>query len=152
MNHLNEMKMADPLYIVKCNLDYSITIEEVSDVVHLAKNGKSAGSDHIPNEVLKCEMLIPVLHTLFNLCYDYGITPNNWSEAIIAPILKVKSTDKRIPMNYRGISLLSCMSKLYGNILNKRIVKFLDSHSLIVDEQNGFRKKALLYRSCICIE
>ena len=49
-----------------------------------------------------------------------------------------------MPLNYRGISLLSCTSKVLSGILNARIYKYCELMDLIVDEQNGFRKK----RSC----
>lgn len=47
-------------------------------------------------------------------------------------------------MNYRGVSLLSCISKLYSSSINKRIVCYLESNDVLADEQNGFRKE----RSC----
>ncbi len=47
-------------------------------------------------------------------------------------------------MNYRGISLLSCISKLYSAFINRRLTKFLGDHDILADEQNGFRAN----RSC----
>ena len=47
-------------------------------------------------------------------------------------------------MNYRGISLLSCISKLYSAFLNDIITKYLENNDLLSDEQNGF----LANRSC----
>ena len=48
------------------------------------------------------------------------------------------------PLNYRGISLLSCIGKLYSCILSNRIVSYTNICNILVDEQNGFRKN----RSC----
>lgn len=62
----------------------------------------------------------------------------------MCPILKDASTDPRIPMNYRGVSLLSCISKIYSAFINQRITSHLDEHEVLADEQNGFRKN----RSC----
>ena len=73
------------------------------------------------------------------------MTPSTWSEAIIVPILKTKTSDPRVPLNYRGISLLSCISNLFGELLNRRLCNYLEHNQLIVDEQNGFRKN----RSCM---
>ena len=50
-----------------------------------------------------------------------------------------------MPMNYRGISLLSCMHKLYSGLLNMRLSGLCEAYNIIVDEQNGFRKD----RSCL---
>ena len=47
--------------------------------------------------------------------------------------------DKRLPLNYRGISLLSVVSKLYSFVLNKRLLNYLESEDMLVDEQKGFR-------------
>ena len=44
-------------------------------------------------------------------------------------------------MSYRGIALAPTMYKMYSSILNERIMKGTESSGLIVDEQNGFRKK-----------
>ena len=54
------------------------------------------------------------------------------------PLPKSKENDPMIPLNYRGISLLSCTLKLFTSIINKRVVKFLDEQAELEDEQNGF--------------
>ena len=56
----------------------------------------------------------------------------------ITQILKSSNRDSWIPLNYRGISLISCVTKIYTNVLNSRILDMLDDEELIVDEQNGF--------------
>ena len=70
--------------------------------------------------------------------------PSLWSKSVIKPIPKNKANDPRVPSNYRGISLISTICKLYTHILNNRLVNYLETNSLIDDEQNGFRKD----RSC----
>ncbi len=49
-----------------------------------------------------------------------------------------------MPLNYRGISLLLCVCKVFSGIINRRIGKYFEWLDLFVDEQNGFRKN----RSC----
>jgi hypothetical protein len=44
-------------------------------------------------------------------------------------------------MNYRGVSLLSCISKLYRTFIDKRLVTYLENNDILADEQNGFRKR-----------
>lgn len=49
-------------------------------------------------------------------------------------------TDPRDPLSYRGIALACVSYKLYCNILNERLVQWIDDNNILVDEQNGFRQ------------
>jgi hypothetical protein len=42
--------------------------------------------------------------------------------------------------NYRPITLLSCMGKLFTAILNMRLQKYTENYNLINEYQAGFRK------------
>ena len=141
---LLEDNMKDPLYNETRSLNSTISKEEVEKVVFRAKNGKSVGPDKIPYEILKFPSVINALHSLFNFCLDTGLIPSIWRKAIITPIPKDSTKDPRIPLNYRGISLLSTVSKLYSSVLNNRLLPYLEENALLVDEQNGFRSD----RSC----
>ena len=83
-------------------------------------------------------IIINFLVDLFNVIYDLGKYPIQWAKAIIVPIHKSGSHDN--PNNYRGISLLSCISKCFTTILNKRLYNWLENESKIVENQAGFRK------------
>ena len=102
-------------------LNYGITFSEVKNAVMNAKIGKSAGSDMIHNEILKFNQIMKVLYTMFNVFFDYGMVAAKWLESII-PKGTQDDKGKRIPKNYRRISLLSCV---FSSILNDRIVKHL---------------------------
>lgn len=56
----------------------------------------------------------------FNLIYDLGIVPEEWLIGIIKPIYKNKG-DPTLPENYRPITLLSCVGKLFTSILCERL-------------------------------
>ena len=71
--------------------------------------------------------------------------PAAWLQALIYPIPKSLQNDQRVPLNYRGISLLPVISKLYTATLNKRLNIFTENNATIVNEQNGF----LHGRSCL---
>jgi len=66
-------------------------------------------------------------------------TPVDWERGIIVPIYKGGEKDN--VDNYRGITLLSVVGKLYTSILNNRISKWLEKKNKIVEEQGGFRMK-----------
>lgn len=44
-------------------------------------------------------------------------------------------------MSYRGISLVSCLYKIYCSILNDRVTNWVEEQGLLEDEQGGSRKK-----------
>ncbi len=105
-----------------------------------SKLGKTPGVDQLPNEVFKNDLIINVLNKLFQLCLDSGKIPSIWRKALISPIPKDEKADRRIPLNYRGISLICCSAKLYTSMLNCRLEQFFNEEQLLVDEQNGFFK------------
>ena len=78
------------------------------------------------------------------MCFVDNILPSVWSLSIIAPIPKSAAKDPCVPLNYRGISLLSCLYTVYTSLLNTRLASLCESNEYLVDEQNGFRSK----RSC----
>ncbi len=121
-----------------------ILLLEIKKAIDKLKTGKARGLDGIPNEVIKCPNLLKALHSFFNLCFDNGISPSTWSKSIISPIPKSSMTDPYLPLQYRGISLLSCVYKLYASVLNSRLYSYLDVLDLTDDAQNGFRRG----RSC----
>ena len=106
-----------------------------------AKNGKRPGGiDLIQAEVCKNQIVIFVLHKLFNLCLKTGKVPSMWNRGIITPMPKCSTSDPRDPLSYRGIPLAPFAYKVVCGILNDRLVKWLDEREIIKDEQNGFMK------------
>ena len=113
-------------------LEDNITLDEVAAAIMKAKKLSACGINKIPNDVLKFPPVIAFIHQLFQLIFDTSIIPSVWRQSI----LKDPSSDRSVPMNYRGISLLSCISKLYSSILNKRITKYLEEKNVLAEEQN----------------
>ena len=59
--------------------------------------------------------------------------------------------DKSDVKNYRGISLVSCMSKLFTAVLNKTIAAFRDLNTTISDAPFGFRKGKSTVYALFCL-
>ena len=95
--------------------------------------------------MLKNDSSVDLLTVLFNKCYCSGLVPTIWNKAYIKPVPKSQTLDSRIPTNYRGISLLSCIGKLYSSVINRRLLQYLEDHKMLAEEQNGFRSK----RACV---
>ena len=79
---------------------------------------KSPGIDNILNEVIKIgkDAIKGHLVNLFNQILDTGKYPVLWSFGLIVPIHK--KDDRSKVENYRGITLLSALGKLFTSILN----------------------------------
>ena len=75
---------------------------------------------------------------LFNAIFDSGEFPEQWLEGVIIPIHKKK--DKYDVNNYRGITLLSCFSKIFTGVLDNKIMKWAEDNDILSDAQFGFRK------------
>ena len=125
-------------------LNEPINYNEVKFAIKNMKIKKSSGVDNISNKVLKSREITLFLYYFLRTCFTQYVVPVEWSRVIICPIPKDRSECMYDPLNYRGISLLPCITKLYSSILNNRIVKYCDVLDTIVDEQNGFRTKKLM--------
>ena len=79
-----------------------------------------------------------MLTKLFNVILDTGIFPEQWSLAIIKPLYK-NVGEREDPSNYRGISLSGCLGKVFSNLINDRLTRFVNENNIIGPEQAGFR-------------
>jgi exonuclease III len=122
-------------------LNHAIDADEVAAAVKRLQNGKAAGSDGMVAEILKNggdEMLASLL-LLCQLVWKKGEVPMDWLRGVIAPIHK--DGDTRMPLNYRPITLLSIVGKVYTTILYARLMSYCEQQNIIVAEQGGFRPK-----------
>ena len=122
-------------------LNVPISEAEIKSNTLKLVNGKSSGLDSILNEHIKStlHLMIPIYLKLFNIVLDTGIVPRAWTEGCIIPIFKNKGC-KENPANYRPITLLSCMGKLFTAIINSRLQIFSTEFNIIQQNQSGFRK------------
>ena len=121
-------------------LDKDISENEIRYAINDIKLGKSAGYDSICGEFLKYseKLILPFFLNLFNKVFNLGAYPKTWSFSIICPIYK--NGDRSKTDNYRGISLLSVVSKVFSNILYKRLYNWIEKNGKISNEQAGFRR------------
>ena len=122
-------------------LDSAITLDELNLALRNLKNDKSPGSDKIINEFLKynTDLFKKTILMIFNVLFDKGYFPDVWSTGLIIPIFK--AGDEHDVNNYRGISLLSCVGKLFTCIINNRLNKWAESQNVFDQNQYGFRDK-----------
>src|SRR6201996_5812371 len=114
-----------------------ITVEETKDAVDETKNKKFPGEDGVPIEAIKVggDTLLKTITALFNKCLELEKIPKAWENAVIT--LLHKKGDIAKLENYRPISLLSTLYKLFMKIIAKRNTRKLDFYQPV--EQAGFR-------------
>ena len=135
-----EEEMNQPDHVSNFILNEPIIEDGVFSICRRLKRNKAGAVDMIPNEILKSPDAGLYITKLLNLCFDYGIMLSHWLQSIISPIPKEADKDPCIPLNYRGISLLPCVCKIYTGVLNVLLTKYLEEMGLINENQNGFRK------------
>ena len=114
-----------------------ITANEVRKALKSMKRGKAPGEDGISIDLIKDagDIAIVKLAELFTKCLREGKTPKAWKNTII--ILIHKKGDTKDLKNYRPISLLSVIYKLFTKVITNRIADTLDLNQ--PREQAGFR-------------
>ena len=123
-------------------LDFRISADEIIKAIKQLKNNKAVGMDNISGEIIKCSssFLICWYEKIFNFIYDKSHYPDAWRTGMITNLYK--KGDREDPNNYRGLTITSCMSKVFSTILNNRLEKFLVGRNIIKPHQIGFRKGA----------
>jgi hypothetical protein len=141
-NELNVEDGADDVENVNEDnlLNQPISEEEVLLAMRKLKCRKAAGPDCVIGELLKyaCPQIVPFFVKFFNVLFDKGIFPDNWTESIILPLFK--KGDVNNPGNYRGISLCDISSKIYGTIINARLQSWVKQNNITGEYQAGFKK------------
>ena len=100
---------------------------------------KATGLDRIPSKLLKmaASIIAPSLTSIFSKSILTGLYPNDWKAAKVTPLLKkgIKSD----PNNYRPISVIPVVSKVFEKIVYSQLYHYLDSNKLLLGCQSGFR-------------
>jgi hypothetical protein len=101
---------------------------------------KAAGPDGIPTRLLKdfYEPMSNILAIIFQQSLNTGDVPEDWKKASIVPIFK--KGKKSRPENYRPVSLTSVCCKILEHVVYTNIMKHLDKHNVLIDQQHGFRR------------
>ncbi|CAL8100782.1 unnamed protein product [Orchesella dallaii] len=126
-------------------IDQEISLEEINTARKKLKINKSPGLDGIRNEFLKSlpPQFVNRLKLLFNSIQAKECVPEDLVD--IEVVMLHKKGDPSEPRNYRGISLINTIMKLFTSIMLARLENWAESNAVLPESQAGFRKS----RSCV---
>ena len=101
---------------------------------------KATGADSIPAKVIRtaAPYISNVVANLFNASFQCGRFPSIWKTARVTPLFKGGSQTERD--NYRPISVLPCISKVYESFANNDLQRFATDNGLISDHQFAYTR------------
>ena len=139
---LNESSTSLPLHHAPSNTyidDIHITEYDTFKILMNLETSKATGPDGIGNKLLRetAPVICEPLSKLFQKSIDQGIFPNMWKVANITVLHKKGSVYDC--NNYRPISLLPCVSKVFEKLVFNHMYDYLTRNNLINANQSGFR-------------
>ena len=142
-SNIHDSGISLPVFPSRNNLklhNISLIPKMVRKVVTYLDLSKASGPGCIPVVVLKnCEpKLSYILAELFNKCLKESCFPDCWKVSSVVPVFK-NVGERSTAKNYRPVSLLSVVSKVFEKLVNNRIVDHLEECGLFSDFQYGFR-------------
>ena len=134
------------------SLQGPITFNELDKSLNNLKMGKACGSDGIGPEFysINSNILKEHLLTLFNKIFETQSYPTEWSKSLIYPLHKKGNLSNA--QNYRGISLLNVISKIFTGILFDRLTHWSDMNVHIPESQAGGRKGYSTIDNIFCLQ
>ena len=115
------------------------TLDEVRKATRELKNGKAAGKNGIPAEILKIgsARLYEAIHHVIGMIWEEEEMPSDWLDGLICP--NHKKGHRLDCSNYRGITLLNAAYKVLSRILFGRLRPLTET--FVGEYQGGFREK-----------
>ncbi len=115
--------------------------ESIIHIINGLKNTNTTGHDLLSNKLLKlikCEIAKP-LTFIINQCLHTGYFPDKLKLARIRPLFK--KGDKNAITNYRPISILPSVSKIFERVIHKQLSSYLENNNLLTKTQYGYRNR-----------
>lgn len=112
--------------------------DDIVNIIVDLKNSNAAGHDSMSNNLLKkCNLVLcEILTYLVNLSVEHAVFPEQLKLATVVPLFKKGDTNDY--ENYRGISLLTSISKVFEVNIKNQLLKFLNRNNLLSKSQHGF--------------
>ena len=153
-SNLDDSGVLLPVLPSRTNLklhNISVTPNMVKKVIMNFGLSKASGPDCVPVVVLENgdPELSYILAKLFNKLLKEPCFPDCWKVSSVVPVFK-NVEERSTAKNYRPVSLLSVVSKVFQKLVNNRIVDDVEECGLFYDYQYEFRfSRSTAYHSCI---
>ena len=117
-----------------------VLYQEVLSELKLLRMDCSAGHDHIPVQFIKpvLDYLVSPLTHVINSGIEESKFHENWKIGKVSPIPKTKNASS--PDDFRPVTVLPILSKVYERLIAKQICDFISKHNVYKDTMSGFRK------------
>jgi hypothetical protein len=145
--------MTDFQFNNPCNNNYihfpSISTDDILRHLLKLKPSSASGDDALPGFILKdcAQILVTPLHFLYNLILTTSVYPCLWKVGKICPIFK--SGKKNIISNYRPVTILPHISKVFESIIYSYI--YTNVQNVISEHQHGFFRGRSTSTNLSCI-
>ena len=128
-------------------LSTPFTVDELKRGISKLNMGKASGFDNVSAEHLKYagDPMAEVLTLLYNKIVTMEFIPSNFRCGIQVPLYKGKNTCSLDVNNYRGITLLTTLNKLFEILLWNRMEKWWWDSGIVSRFQGACRRK----QSCV---
>ena len=129
-------------FINRTNKTFTLKAPSINETIKLLRKineRKATGLDKIPCKLLKmaANIVAPSLSQIFDKSIHSGIFPADWKLARVSPIFK--KGDKTDRNNYRPISVISAVAKIFEKAIYDQLYEYLNENSLLSSCQSGFR-------------
>ena len=146
---------------IETTLDRDLELSEFLDEIYALKSNKSPGIDGLtsedflslipkesPNEDLDNKPKLASLKYIFNILEEFWFNeavPRDFKRTILSPFLKNDCEDNNDPGNYRPISLLNSLMKIYEGMICSRIAHFFEENNVLSPNQAAYRKNRSIF-------
>ncbi len=123
--------------------DYEFTTQDIETAISELDPYSAAPDDDISAKIL-CECkstLATPLWLLWDTSFNDGTIPHELKLQFITPLFKKGNETEAA--NYRPVSITSHIIKIFERVFRNKLVDYLESSNILLDNQHGFRKKRI---------
>lgn len=113
--------------------------DEIEKMLSSLNTGKATGHDEISAQFLKdsAQVICTPISYIINLSLELSVYPDEFKTAKVVPLFK--KGDKNFEGNYRPVSILPVISKIFERVACDQLSEYLDHNSILYKKQSGFR-------------